>query len=597
MRDRRDFQKEGLVAQKIDAALIKRLFVYLLPYKFWLLLALVFMILARGIEAFVPIYMGRLVQHIVGADQATQAIKEDLFHHVMTGSFLMLGLLFTGYLMDVANVILKSKVGQQAIYNLRKEVYQHILAMPIDYFNRNPIGRLMTRTIHDVDQIDLMMTDSVIPLLGNIFLFFAIFAGMFYIDWRAALLFLLILPFVVWVIAFFRSNQRRCYEKIRVIVSAMNTFIQEHLSGLMTIRHFGLEAKEKQRFQELNREHCDAYMESVKHFGFFISAVDFLSNFTLISLFAILVIFTGHLQAGAFFMFSLYTWMLFRPLIDLAERYNVLQSAFAASERVFEVLDEKIENPGTVESEQLEVESLEFKDVWFAYENEHWVLKGVSFQLKKGESLGVVGFTGAGKSTIMNLLLRLYTNQKGTILINGKEISQYSLKTLRSLFGVIFQDPVLFSGTFSENISLYDPAINQEMIDKAAHFVSLDSIVDRYDLGMGHFLSERGKNLSMGEMQLVSLARVLAHNRSVIVFDEATANIDTNTEIKIQEALNRVLKIKTAVVIAHRLSTIKNMDKIIVLHEGVVAEQGTHSELLKAQGLYEKLYRLQYTQF
>lgn len=597
----RKYKKEHLVAKRLDRTLIKRLFSYLIPYKGWLAAALSILVTAKGIEACVPIYIGKVTQQIIGNYQETAEVKRVVFSAVLWSCLGMIGLVVMGYLLEVSNVILKSWIGQKAIYTLRTQVYRHILDMPLSFYNRNAVGKLMTRTIHDVDQIDQMFTDSVIPLLGNLILFICIAVGAVYVEWRVAVMLLFILPLVSWILYVFRINQRRSYELIRAIVSSMNAFVQEHLSGVMTIRSFGLEDKEKKRFNEINEDQCNAYMESVQHFGFFIAGVDFLSNLTLIVVFVVLVVYAPiglGFQVGTYFMFSLYTLMLFRPLIDLAERYNILQSALAASERVFDILDGKREDVGPENGPDLnEVESIEFKNVWFAYEKEHWILKGISFRVGKGETLGIVGVTGAGKSTLMNLLLRLYDFQKGQILINGKEIQAYSVKSLRNQFGVIFQDPVLFSGSFEENIGLYDPAITEEQIEKAVDFVNLRAVVERYPEGVKHHLSERGKSLSMGEMQLVSLARVMAHHRSVLVFDEATANIDTETEKRIQGALDKVLKVKTALVIAHRLSTIKDMTRIIVLHHGTVAEAGTHQELLKAGGIYEKLYKLQYASF
>lgn len=597
----RKYHKERLVAQRLDRALIKRLFSYLIPYKGWLAAALLILVVAKGIEAFVPLYLGKITQQIVSKYQASAELKSIFFDVVFWGCLGMIALVFVGYLIEVSNVILKSWIGQKAIYTLRQQVYSHILEMPLTFYNRNEVGKLMTRTIHDVDQIDQMLTDSVIPLLGSLILFLCIAVGVIYIEWRVAIMMLMILPLVAWILYVFRINQRRSYELIRAIVSTMNAFVQEHLSGVMTIRSFGLENKEKKRFNEINEDQCNAYLESVQHFGFFISGIDFLSNLTLITIFVVLVLYAPiglGFQVGTYFMFSLYTLMLFRPLIDLAERYNILQSAFAASERVFDILDGRREELGPEKGPELNaVERIEFKNVWFAYEKEHWILKGINFRIEKGETLGIVGVTGAGKSTLMNLLLRLYNIQKGQILINGNDIYDYPVKSLRSQFGVIFQDPVLFSGTFEENIGLYDPNITEEQMEKAVDFVNLRSVIERDPKGLKHHLSERGKSLSMGEMQLVSLARVMAHNRSVLIFDEATANIDTETEKKIQEALDRVLKVKTALVIAHRLSTIKDMTRIIVLHNGMVAEVGTHQELLKAGGTYEKLYKLQYANF
>lgn len=594
----RRYHKERLAPHSLDASLIKRLFSYLLPFKGVLLISLVFLILSKAIEAYIPIYIGTLTQQILTSFQLDTAGKDLELSHVIHATLWMLGLLLMSCSMEMCNVFLKSWIGQKAIYNLRTEVYDHILKLPQAVYDRTPVGRLMTRTIHDVDQIDQMFTESVVPLLGNFFLFICMGVAMVFLDVRIALLAAILLPMVGALLYNFRTHQRRCYELIRSVVAALNTFVQEHLTGVSVIRSFGLEKQEKKRFEELNEDHCNSYLESVEHFGFFISGIDFLSSLSIILVFMLLVFFaapaTGF-QVGTYFTFSLYSMMFFRPLIDLAERYNVLQSALAASERVFEILDQPEENPGPSNGPNLtQIDSIAFENVWFAYQKEEWVLKGLSFQLAHGESLAIVGITGAGKSSVMNLLLRLYEFQKGTIKVNGVDIRSYAVKDLRAHFSAIFQDPVLFSDTLEENIRLYDPSISKSKVEEAVEFVHLKPVVDRSPAGLQQKLTERGKSLSMGERQLVSLARAVAHDRSVLIFDEATANIDTATEKVIQTALAKILKSKMALVIAHRLSTIQDVHRILVLHQGVAIETGTHQQLLQKQGLYEKLYRLQF---
>ena len=592
----RKYRKEQLVARRLDSKLFKRLFSYLLPFKGWLCVSIVFLVFSKAVEAFIPIYIGLTAQHILLAASKGEAARQALLPEVLHGCLWMIALLAFSFFLDMCNVIIKSWIGQKAIFNMRLQVYKHILGMPVPYFDKNPVGRLITRTIHDVDQVDQMFTDSVVPLLGNIILFFGIIIGLAVIDWRIALFFCSLLPFVWWVLYIFRTNQRRCYELIRAVVAALNSFIQEYLLGVATIRNFGLVKKENRRFEDINEDHCNAYLESVEHFGLFIAGIDFLSNFSLITAFVILIAFnplgTGF-QIGVYFTFTLYAMMFFRPLIDLAERYNVLQSAFAASERIFDVLDLQVEPEGSEEILQ-EVQDIAFEDVWFAYEPGQWVLKGLTFEVKKGESLALVGITGAGKSSVMNLLLRFYDYQKGSIRINGRDIREYSLHSLRAQFSVMFQDPFIFSGTIADNICLYDRSIPREKIESAVDYVNLRPLVDSFSDGVSHHLAERGKSLSQGEMQLVALARAVAQDRSVLIFDEATANIDTGTEKMIQEAIGRILRQKTAIVIAHRLSTIKDAAKVIVLHNGVIAESGTHQQLLAAKGIYEKLYRLQF---
>lgn len=585
------YQKDQTVNLQFDRSLIYRLIRYLIPFRHWLLLALVLMIVAKTIEAIVPIWIGNTTQIILSKDKTFNIAFQEVFWSCMV----IIGWIIFGYFLEVINILIKSWVGQKALYNLRTETYAHIQKLPVAFYDHYAVGRLMTRTIHDVDQVSQMFSEGVVPILGNIVLFFGILVGIFFLDWKVGLSICTIIPFVWWMTHRFRTQQRRCYELIRAIVSAMNAFVQENLMGMSTIRHFGLQRQEKKKFDELNIDHCQANIESVRCFSFFIAAMDLLQSMTLILIFATLLIFshgqTGF-HAGLFFTYSIYVLMFFRPLGDLAERYNVLQSAMAAAGRIFEILDQR-EEVSVLATHQLkgEIETIEFQDVWFAYEKENWVLKGISFKVKKGESLALVGMTGAGKTSITNLLLRLYEFQKGFIIINGKDIREYSLSEVRRRFSVILQDPVIFSGTIADNISLYDPTITLKEIEASIDYVNLRPIVDRFPEKRNHVIKGRGQDLSLGEMQLISLARAVAHRRDVIIMDEATANIDIQGERIIQEALKRVLKDKTALVIAHRLSTLEYVNRIIVLHQGTIAEIGTHEELLKNRGIYEKLYR------
>lgn len=596
-RSHNEYVKEQVVSTTLDKELIWRLLSYLRPYRFLLLVAIFFLIISKIIEASIPIFIGNISQQILdGMSLETVEKKQLLKHVVMIGCFII-GLLLASYIFDSVNVIFKSWIGQKAIYQLRLQVYEHIIHMPLIYFDTHTVGRLMTRTIHDVDQINQMFAESVIPIFGNIVLFTSIFIGIFFISWKIGLLVLFILPAVYILTHYFRTQQRRCYDHIRTVVAAMNTFVQENLMGAATIRNFGLQKQARQHFEKINEDQCNAYVESVRNFSFFIAGIDLLQNISLIMAFAILVAWSpigNDFQAGTFFTFSLYVLMLFRPLVDLAERYNVLQSAMAAAARIFDVLDRQSEHvEDTKKYPLVEIETISFENVWFAYEEERWILQGASFLIKKGESIALVGMTGQGKSTIISLLLQFYKHQKGDIKINGRDIHEYSLQSLRQQFSLVLQDPVLFSGSVAENIALFNPNIPRSRIEEVIDYLGMQPFIGPLPEGLNNILIERGKSLSMGEMQLISLARAVAHRRAVLILDEATANIDTHTEKIIQTALKKILHQKTAFVIAHRLSTIKDVSRILVLHEGNIVESGTHSELLASNGIYEKLYRLQ----
>ncbi len=595
-----EYLKEQVFSKALDRQLIWRLLGYLQPYRLWLAAALFFLLISKLIEAGVPIFIGHISQKILDSSVLDASQKSLLMDGILRECFLILGLFLFSYAFDLGNVILRSWIGQKALYTLRMRVYRHMLRMPLSYFDKHSVGRLMTRTIHDIDQINQMFAESVIPILGNLFLYIGIFIGIVIIDWQIAVFVIAIMPLVWWLTHRFRCLQRRCYERIRTVVSAMNTFVQEHLLGISTVRNFGLQAQARRSFEEINEDQCNAYMESIGHFGFFIAAIELMQNSALIIAFALIVIFTPHadgFQAGTYFTFSLYAMMFFRPLADLAERYNVLQSAMAAAARIFDLLDthsEQSKDHGAIELD--EIETIIFNDVWFAYEADNWVLKGLSLSLNKGESAALVGMTGEGKSTIMALLLRFYERQKGQITINGRDIGSYSLASLRSRFGIVLQDPVIFSGSFADNIALFNPEIGRKDIERVINYLEMGPFISRFPAGLDHMLSEQGKSLSAGERQMVSLARAVAHRRSVLILDEATANIDTTTEHVIQQALEKILTSTTAIVVAHRLSTIKDVSRIFVLQAGTIVEQGNHDGLMAKKGVYEKLYRLQFSQ-
>jgi ATP-binding cassette subfamily B multidrug efflux pump len=580
------YEKEAVLNAPTDWTLIKRLLHYLQPYSLWIAIAILFLMVAKAFEAAVPLIIGHLSQEIL--NPTGSAIGWDEVFN--TGS-LAVTLLIVNYVAESINVLIKNWVGQRALVAFRTDVFDHMQHLPITYFDRNPIGRLMTRTIHDVEQINQMFSESVIPLMGSIFLFIFVSIGVLTLEWRVALAFFCGLPILFLFGNRFRIDQRRAYEKVRRVVSAMNGLIQEQLMGVTTIRNLGLEEVEERQFRAMNADFRQAYVESIFHFSRLFAGLNGIQNLVLIFLFVLLMGSSTGFQVGAFFTCSLYVIMIFRPIADLAERYNVLQSAVASAARIFQVMDEEKEVSGE-RSAPTHFKSLSFENVWFAYQGEEWILKDVSFLMLSGESVALVGLTGMGKTTMMQLILRYYDIQRGVIRINGVDIREYSLETLRGLVAVVFQDPVIFTGSIAENVGLFNGEISEQRMNKAIDTANMGPFVRRFPEGMGHPIAARGSDLSAGERQLVSFARAIAYQRQLLVLDEATANIDVVSEKAIQDALDTMISKRSSLVIAHRLSTVTKVQRIIVLHKGEIRESGTHEELLRKKGLYEKLYRL-----
>lgn len=593
----RDEDQDALTSSLSDWRVIKRLLTYFRPYVWMVIFAVLFLIAAKAIEAVVPLWLGKMTQQIL-EHKAALFNNHIAWIAVLESSFVVIGLLIAGYIFESINTLLKNWVGQKAILTLRSDMFRHIQQMHVGFFDKHAIGRLMTRTIHDIDQISQMFTDSLIPLFGSLILFVGVLVGIYLIDWKVALVITALFPLVAALTIYFRVNQKRCYDKQRTIVSTMNVFVQEHLMGAAVTRNFGLHDQERRKFEVINHDLQDVNMETTHYFAFFFAGVEFLQSFILISIFVALVLLAPPdigFRAGAYFAFSLYVLMLFRPLADVAERYNVLQSALAAARKIFYLQDLHSEIKDAAHPKELGVvESIAFRDVWFAYKENDWVLKGISFEMKRGESIAFVGITGSGKTTMMSLLLRFYDIQRGSIEINGIDIREYSLSSLRSHFGIVLQDPVIFSGSIRDNITLFQKEISEVRVQEAVDYVNLRPLLTHYSDGLDHHLKERGTTLSQGEKQLVAFARAVAHESDILVLDEAMANIDSNTEKMIQDALRKLLKEKTSIVIAHRLSTIKNVTRIYLIHRGHLVERGSHAELLALKGIYEKLYRLQF---
>ncbi len=493
-------------------------------------------------------------------------------------------------------------VGQRIMYDLRMQIYGHLQRIDVRFYDRNPVGRLMTRVTSDVDVLNELFTGGVVAVFGDVFTLVGIMAVLLFMDWRLALIAFSVLPLIVVVTQWFRRHVRDSYRTVRLWIARINAFLQEHITGMSTVQLFRREAASFARFDEINRTHRDANVESIFYYAVFYPAIEIVA-----SLAAALIIWygggwvlQGTLTLGALVAFLQYAQRFFRPISDMSEKFNILQASMASSERIFKLLDEPVQITSpraglkTGPSNESVPGGIVFDNVWFAYNGEDWVLKDVSFHVEPGERIAIVGATGAGKTTIINLLMRFYDVSRGRILIDGVDLRERDLHELRSQFSLVLQDVHLFSGTIAGNIRLGDTTIDDERVRRAAESVHADRFIDLLPSGLQSPVAERGATLSVGQKQLLSFARALAFDPRILVLDEATSSVDTETELLIRDALHVLMADRTTIAIAHRLSTIQDMDRIIVLHKGELREIGTHQELLARRGLYFKLYQLQY---
>jgi len=598
-------------AKAFDPHLARRLLRYLRPYRLRAAISVGLVILSSLLEIAGPAIVAVAIDLYVKPSQGahvpgvSQRIGAWLVAHgwaldPMSGINLAAGLyfivLFGGFAVLYSQMVLMNLMGQYIMYDLRKQIFGHLQKLDIQFFDRNPVGRLMTRVTTDVDALNEMFTAGFVSIFGDIFVLLGIVGMLFWMNWRMALVLFSIIPLIVLVSAWFRRGARITYRQTRARIAAINAFLQEHISGMSTVQLFNREADEAQKFDGLNARHRDANIDSVFYYSIFYPVVELIETIGL----ALIVwygggqVIRGMLSIGTLIAFFQYAQRFYEPISDLSEKYNILQAAMAASERIFKTLDTppRIVDEGTLEVDHFE--SIEFRDVCFAYHEPEWVLKNVSFTVKRGDRVALVGHTGAGKTTVTSLLLRFYEPQRGQILVNGIDIRQYSMTSLRALFAIVQQDFFLFTGTIAQNIALGDETITHERVREAARRVQADRFIQRLPDGYDSEVRERGAGLSVGEKQLLSFARALAFNPPVLVLDEATSSIDTETEVLIQEAIQTLMSGRTSIVIAHRLSTIRSADTILVFHHGEIRERGTHEELMQQEGLYRKLYEIQY---
>jgi len=607
-----------------DGRLMRRLMGYVKPYSRWFAVAVVLLFVASMVGNYVPMVMMKAIDQNVNnpermalaaeiaqtathnpaevaeLDAMKQADRRGLFNLML----LIGGLMLAEALFRYVQMVIVAWIGQRTMFEMRMRIFEHLQRMSLRFLDRNPVGRLMTRVTNDVEKVQATIVAGVEQTISDLFTIIVVIGFMFYTNWQIAAIVLSTIPFVFITGMVFRNYARRSYLEVRRKVAELNAFMQENISGIRVVQIFRQEARRLLEFQRLNAGHRDEWFRQIRNFAIYFPVIDFLGTAALA-----LVIFyhgwevigeqalgRGDVQIGLFFAYLQWAERLYGPIRALTDRYNVLLEAMAASERIFTLLDtpEDIQNksnpvrPGNFKG------AIEFRDVWFGYDPENPVLKGINLTIQPGERVAIVGHTGAGKTTFINLLSRFYDIQRGAILIDGVDVREYEKTELRKRIGIVLQDVFLFSGTISDNISLGSPEVSRELIELCSAHVNaagfIESLPGKYDYNVG----ERGCNLSTGQRQLLAFARALAHSPQILVLDEATSSVDTATEALIQDAIVKLMEGRTSIVIAHRLSTVQHADRIVVMHHGEIREVGTHQELLALRGLYYTLYRLQY---
>jgi len=597
-------QEEVSLSRSFDPRLTRRLLGLVLPYWPYILLALLCLLLNSVLQILAPLLTKIAIDRYLSpaASPTLPWLEQRLPAQPAAGiaalSLLYLGILAAGLLLDFSQQLIMQWTGQQAMFSLRRRILDHLFRLDLRFFDTNPVGRLVTRVTSDVDALNELFASGLVSLLGDALVLAFIVAAMFRLSPVLTLLMMVALPIVFFVTFLFRRAVTASNRTIRTAVARINSFLQEHVSGIAVLQLYNREARAARDFAAVNALHRDAYFDAIRAYGWFYPAIEFVSVLTISSLLIAggWQVRHGALSLGILIAFFQYAMRLFRPIQDLSERYNILQSALAAAERIYQLLDTppRILAPATPRPFPTSIAPIEFDSVWFAYKDEEWVLRDVSFTIQPGEVIAVVGHTGAGKTTLTNLLLRFYDVQRGAIRIGGADIREFDPRELRRRFGVVLQDPTLFTGTIAENIRLGSAHVTQDAIELAAEQVNLLDFVEELPSRFDHPVRERGAGLSTGQKQLISFARALAHNPQYLILDEATSSVDTETEIKVHEALEAMVEGRTSIIIAHRLSTIQRAHRIFVMHKGQLRETGTHQELLTRRGIYWKLYQLQY---
>jgi ATP-binding cassette, subfamily B, multidrug efflux pump len=586
---------DEVLGKAYDARLMRRLLQYLRPYWRQVLLAFVTIIVSTVSSLIQPYLIKVAIDRYISQRQLVGLDRLAMLY---------LAVLVASFAAEYFQTWTLQLTGQRIMYDLRMAIYRHLQRLDLRYYDRNPVGRLMTRVTSDVDVLNDLFTSGVVTIFGDVFTLAGIMGVMLWMNWRLALVAFSVLPLIFFVTQWFRRNVRESYRTVRGLIARINAFLQENITGMSTVQLFRRERLNFARFDAIDRDHRDANIDSIFYYAVFYPAIEVVSTLA-----TSLIIWYGGgsvihkaLTLGALVAFVQYSQRFFRPISDMSEKFNVMQSAMASSERIFKLLDEPvaIESPARPATRPAPAPGhIRFEEVWFAYNagdagQPNWVLRDITFDVRPGERVGIVGATGSGKTTLINLLLRFYDVGRGRITIDGVDIRKLDLADVRGLFSLVLQDVHLFSGTIADNIRLGNPAIDDDRVRDAARAVHADPFIARLPAGYASAVAERGSTLSVGQKQLLSFARALAFDPRVLILDEATSSVDTDTELIIRDALHVLMAGRTTIAIAHRLSTIQDMDKILVLHKGQLRESGTHQELLAQRGIYYKLFELQY---
>jgi ATP-binding cassette subfamily B multidrug efflux pump len=597
--------EEEVLGKAYDGRLMRRLVRYLKPYRSAVAVSLFFLLLQSITQVAGPLLTKLAIdRYLAKPDHPVHSpldgwLAADVWTGLAQISALYLASLLIGFVCEFVETYLMQRTGQLAMFDLRRELMERLQTLDVAYYDRNPVGRMITRVTTDVDALNELWASGLVTILGDVLVLSFVVAVMFRLSPGMTCLLLAVLPVVVLVTAIFRKTVQQSYRRIRVAVARINTYLQEHVNGMAVLQLFNREAQARDEFAAINRDHMEAFKDSILAYGWFYPVVEFLGMLSL----ALLLAYGGYrnrqgaLSLGILIAFFQYGLRFFRPIQDLSEKYNILQSAMAASERVFKLLDTPthVTSPSAPHAFPEGPVAIEFDHVWFAYKNDDWVLRDVSFRIEPGETIAVVGHTGAGKTTLTNLLMRFYDIQRGHIRVGSVELRDLSLDELRKHFGVVLQDPYLFTGTVDSNIRLGTASIDEGAVLEASAQVNLLEFVESLPEKFAQPVRERGNGFSTGQKQLISFARALAHNPRFLILDEATSSVDTETEFRVRDALAKMVAGRTSLVIAHRLSTIQRADRIFVMHKGQLRESGTHQELLALRdGIYRKLYELQY---